>query len=359
MGGRSWLLIWRGRRLCEGFVLLFSSPLFYFFIFFFLFAGTLFGSRLCRGRLNTSRLRILLLIVRRGQNGMNLIRTSKLISAFNARPRDSQRDPCRHFPCNYGTPGADKGSLAYIVLVFPFWAVVSAMEWPGWDRALCRALIGWPCLPRPSAWPKLSLSIAPSRVGPRLDSPPSLSAACHQRHGCLTPARQHPHCAGSLHFAPFPTCDGPHGCFQLRVPSRCTAIIVLSLADRHPVHTPYSTFSSCTILCSTFDCVYTPRCILTLYSVLLCIHNTDTATHLPLGAVVAQARPDRVCLLPAQNGQRNSETRRRNPPCASTCSIEPAVRMPSCRNPAENPAGSRAKQPQPADPISLVYTARA
>ena len=127
MGGRSWLLIWRGRRLCEGFVLLFSSPLFYFFIFFFLFAGTLFGSRLCRGRLNTSRLRILLLIVRRGQNGMNLIRTSKLISAFNARPRDSQRDPCRHFPCNYGTPGADKGSLAYIVLVFPFWAVVSAM----------------------------------------------------------------------------------------------------------------------------------------------------------------------------------------------------------------------------------------
>ena len=130
----------------------------------------------------------------------------------------------------------------------------------------------WLALFTPSERP-----IAPSRVSLRLGSPPSLSAGCDR---CPTPARPHPaphpH-STSAQRQPWksPFCspvwfvgstshlrhlDVPHGCFQLRVQihgDHCPG------ADRQP--RTYSTFSSCTILTLLLTCVYTSRCILTLY----------------------------------------------------------------------------------------------
>ena len=130
----------------------------------------------------------------------------------------------------------------------------------------------WLALFTPSERP-----IAPSRVSLRLGSPPSLSAGCDR---CPTPARPHP--APHPHSTPAqrqpwksPFCspvwfvgstshlrhlDVPHGCFQLRVQihgDHCPG------ADLNLVHTALSLLvQSFTLL---LTCVYTSRCILTLY----------------------------------------------------------------------------------------------
>ncbi len=127
-------------------------------------------------------------------------------------------------------------------------------------------------------------------------------------------------CPGLVCWQHFPLATDPT--VASNPESRSTAIIVLHCVlglTGTLVHAALSLLvQSFTLLLAW---VYTPRCIFPLYSGLLCIHTTTT---LPLGAVVPRRQgpelPIRFVYCPHKTG---NETRRRNPPCASTCSIEP------------------------------------
>ena len=262
----------------------------------------------------------------------------------------------------------DNGSLADIVLVLPFWAVVSAMDllgtgpFPGRD---------WLALFTPSERPGPS-SLHPSRHHALVLG---LRGLVHRRASRLAAIAARPRpastrtalevsicclsicCPGLVCWQHFPLATDPT--VASNPESRSTAIIVLvclvGLTNRHP--RTYTTFSSCTILYSAFGlCLHSEVHI----PIIFCasVHPYNHNSRLALLSPVARAPSSRSALFTARTKRETKlavATRRAPRPAASS----PAVRMPSCRNPAENPAGSRAKQPQPADPIPLVYTARA
>ena len=114
-------------------------------------------------------------------------------------------------------------------------------------------------------------------------------------------------CPGLVCWQHFPLATDPT--VASNPESRSTAIIVLvclvGLTNRHP--RTNTTFSSCTILFSAFGlCLHSEAHIPTIF----CASVHPYHQSLPLGAVVPRRpgprAPDPLCLLPAQNGKRNS-----------------------------------------------------
>ena len=223
----------------------------------------------------------------------------------------------------------------------------------------------WLALFTPSERP-----IAPSRVSLRLGSPPSLSAGCDR---CPTPARPHPaphphstpapsDSPGSLHSAPrsgllaaLPTCDTwTYPTVASNSESRSTAIIVLALTSTSYIqhflflYNPYSTFDLCLHFEVHIDIVFCCFCA--------SIHPRISCLALLSPVVQGPELPIRFVYCPHKSG---NETRRRNPPCASTCSIEP--RLSACPPVATRPKslqGPARSSPNP--PIrSRLFTLRA